>query len=135
MNSNDKANYYDNLNNSTIKASKRLTNTAINQMPVEANFIQAEAPQDYDGIFDKAVDLYNSLIIHSKEIYQYFNESPEFYPKDSKQGIHNKVNNFQLSGAGMRRTRKHRLKGGFNRLLNAEKTPRYSEYMMGNNIH
>jgi len=85
MNSNDKANYYDNLNNSTIKASKRLTNTAINQMPVEANFIQAEAPQDYDGIFDKAVDLYNSLIIHSKEIYQYFNESPEFYPKDSKQ--------------------------------------------------
>jgi hypothetical protein len=130
MNSNDKANYYDNLNNSTIKASKRLTNTAINQMPVEANFIQAEAPQDYDGIFDKAVDLYNSLIIHSKEIYQYFNESPEFYPKDSKQGIQNKVNKFQLSGAG-RLVAKHRLKGGFNRLLNAERTPRYTEYMMG----
>ena len=44
MNSNDKANYYDNLNNSTIKASKRLTNTAINQMPVEANFIPLTIP-------------------------------------------------------------------------------------------
>jgi hypothetical protein len=117
MNSKVKTNYYDNLNNSVIKASKKLSHTMDVKMPYDATFTPAEEPEDFDDTFDGIIDLYNNLIVQSQEIYHYLNEKG-YYPK--------------LQGSG-RGSKPKKLYNRF-RLLNAEKTPRFTKYVVDNGV-
>ena len=92
------------------------------KMPYNVEYTATEEPEDFGDKFNETIDLYYNFIVQAQEIYHYLNEKG-YYPKSG-----------QLKGSGrLPRPQNKKLKNRFT-LLNAEKTPRFTGYVVNNGV-